>query len=104
PLGQGEEARADVAAVQPGQGRRGARQAVEVVALRAGEPQRARDPREDLARRTRRPALLEPDVVLGGDVREDRDLLPAQPRGSPPWSGGEADVLRPQPLATAAEE
>jgi len=48
-----------------------------VIGLRVGEPQRPRDPGEDLARRSRRPALLEPDVVLGGDVREDRDLLAA---------------------------
>ena len=54
---------------------------VEVVGLGVGEPQRARDPGEDLARRTRRPALLEPDVVLRGDVREDRHLLAAQTRG-----------------------
>ena len=75
-----------------------------MIGLRVGEPQRARDPGEDLARRSRRPALLEPDVVLRGDVREDRDLLAAEPGGSPPWSGGEADVLRPEPLATAAEK
>src|ERR1700755_2254364 len=104
PLEEREDARADVAAVQPGPGRRGARQDVEVIGLRVGEPQRARDPGEYFARRSRRPALLEPDVVLGGDVREDRDLLAAEPRGSPPWSGGQADVLRPESLATAAED
>src|SRR6266700_5982918 len=104
PLEEREDARADVAAVQPGPDRRGARQDVEVAGLRVGEPQRARDPREDLARRARRPALLKPDIVLSGDVREDRDLLTAQPRRPAPRSEGEADVLRPEPLATTAEE
>ena len=104
PLEEREDARADVAPVQSGTARRGAREDVEVVGLGVGEPQRARDPGEDLARRARRPALLEPDVVLRGDVREDRDLLAAQTRCPASRPGGEADVLRPEPLATAAEE
>jgi hypothetical protein len=61
-------------------------------------------PGEDFARRPRRPALLEPDVVLRGDVGEDRGLLAAQPRCPASRSGGEADVLWPEPLATATEE
>ena len=90
--------------MQRGPDRRGAGEDVEVVGLRVGEPQRAGDPREDFARRTRRPALLEPDVVLGRDVREDRDLLAAEPRRPPPQPGRQADVLGPEPLATAAEK
>ena len=61
-------------------------------------------PGEHLARRSRRPALFETDVVLRGDVREDRDLLAAQPRRPPPRARGQADVLRPEPLAPAAQE
>jgi hypothetical protein len=78
PLEEREDARAHVAPVQPGPGRRGTRQDVEMRGLRVGEPQRARDPGEHLARRARGPALFEADVVLGGNVGEDRDLLAAQ--------------------------
>src|SRR5690242_20466636 len=104
PLKQREDARPDVAPVPPGPDRRGTRQDMQVVGLGVGKPQRARDPGQDLARRPRRPPLLEPHVVLGGDVSEDRDLLAAKPRGTAPRSGGETDVFRPEPLATAAEE
>jgi short chain dehydrogenase len=75
-----------------------------VVGLGVGEPQRVRDRGQDVARRAWRPALLEADVVLGGDVREDRHFLAAQTWCAASRSGGEADVLRAQPLATAAEE
>jgi hypothetical protein len=47
PLEEREDARADVAAVQPGPGWRGARQDMEVIGLRVGEPQRT-GPREPL--------------------------------------------------------
>src|ERR1022692_1489645 len=77
---------------------------VQMIGLGVGKPQRARDRGEDLARRARRPALLEPDVVLGGDVRQDRDLLAAQPRGPAPRPGGQAGVLRPEPLPPATKE
>src|SRR5207247_838809 len=84
PFEKRQNARTDIAPVPPGPDRRGAREEMEVVGLGRGEPQRVRDPGEDLARRTWRPALLEPYVVLGGDVREHRDLLAAEPRRPSP--------------------
>jgi hypothetical protein len=64
PIEEREDARAHVAPVQTGATRRRARQDVEVIGLGVRELQRAGDPGEDLARRARRPALLEADVVL----------------------------------------
>ena len=75
-----------------------------MVGLRVGEPQRSRDRGQDGARGAWRPALLEADVVLRGDVREDRHFLAAKTWCAAPRSRGEADVLRAEPLAAAAEE
>ncbi len=63
--------------MQSGTGGRGAREHVQVIELGVREPQRSSDTGENLARGSRRPALFESDVVLGGDVREDRHLLAA---------------------------
>jgi len=81
PFKQREDAWPDVAAVQSGAARRGAREDVEMIGFGVREQQGAGDPGEDLTRRPRRPALLKPHVVLDGDVREDRDLLAAKTRG-----------------------
>ena len=59
--------------------------------LAPGEPQRPRDAVQDLARRARSPALLEPHVVLGGDVRQDGHLLAAQSRRAAPQPDGQAE-------------
>ena len=104
PFEQREDARADVAAVQPGAARRRAGEEVQVVGLGVGQPQRGGDRGQDLGGRPRRAALFEPDVVLGGDVREHCDLLATQTRGPPPRARREADVLRPEPLAPGAQE
>ena len=90
--------------MQPGTVRRGTGQHMKVIGLGIGEPQRTGDPGEHFARGTWRPALLEPDVVLGRDVCEDRDLLAAQTRRPASWARGQTDVLRLDPLAAAAEE
>ncbi|HXA61395.1 MAG TPA: hypothetical protein VNW94_19785, partial [Streptosporangiaceae bacterium] len=52
-----------VATMQSGTARRSAREDVEVIGLGVREPQRASDPGEDLALRSRRPALLEGAIV-----------------------------------------
>ncbi len=75
-----------------------------MVRLGVGEPQRPGDGGEDLAGRARRPALLEPHVVLGGDVRADRDFLAAQAGGTASRARRLSDVFGPEALAAAAEE
>ena len=55
--------------------RGGAGEKMEMVGLGTGEPERAGDPGEHVRRRAWGPALFEPYVVLGGDVRENGDLL-----------------------------
>ena len=104
PFEEGEDARPDGAPVPSGPGRRRAREDMEVTGLGVGEPQRAGDPGQDLARWPRGPALFEPDVILGRDVGQNRDLLTAQTRRPAARAGGQAGVLRPEPFAAAAEE
>lgn len=104
PLEQGKDAGADVAPVQSGTARRGARQDVEVAGLGVGEPQRAGDSGQYVTRRPWCPALFESDVVLRGDMREDRHFLAAKTWRPASRAGREADVLRAQPLAAAAQE
>jgi hypothetical protein len=59
----------------------------------------------DQAFRGERPAfLLEPAVVVGGDVTESSDFFAAKPCGPPPLPAGKTDVLGLQQLPTATQE
>jgi hypothetical protein len=79
-------------------------EAEEVVALVVGEAQRPRDRREHRRAGLRAPLLLEARVVVDGHRREERDLLPPQPRRAAASSGGQAGVARLQCLPVTAEE
>jgi hypothetical protein len=104
PFEKREDARAHVAAVQTCAGRCGAGETVEVIGFGVGESEGASDPGEYLGRGAGCSALFEADVVLGGDVREDGDLLPPKPGGSSPCPGGESDVFGAEPLTAAAKK
>ncbi len=75
-----------------------------MVGLGVSEPQCPRDRGQHIGRGAWRPALFEADVVLRGDVRQDRHFLAAKTWCAASRAGGEADVLRAEPLAAAAEE
>jgi hypothetical protein len=76
----------------------------QVVALVAGQPQRASERGEHLLARLRAAALLQARVVIGRHHGEGRDLLAPRARGTAANPGGEADVFRPQRLPAAAQE
>ncbi|GAA2749953.1 hypothetical protein GCM10009869_07780 [Amnibacterium kyonggiense] len=69
----------------------------------AVEGQRPDEARDDLRRRVPLAALLEPDVVLGADAGEQRDLLAAEARDAAAGAGGDADGLRRHGLPPCAE-
>ncbi|GAB3647084.1 hypothetical protein GCM10028833_10300 [Glycomyces tarimensis] len=104
PFQKGEDAGAHVAAVQARAVRGRAGEQVQVIGLGVREPKSARDPGQHLGRRARCPALFKPDVVLGGNVREDGDLFAAQAGSAAPGTGRQADVLWAQSFASTAQE
>ena len=104
PVEHAHQRRVDVLGPPRPRGRRLAGQAEQVVALVQAEPQPARERREHLLGRLRAALLLEPRVVVGRHVREQRHLLAAQALGAAPFAGAEPDVLGLQRLAAAAQE
>ena len=59
---------------------------------------------EDLLGRVPVTTLLEPDVVVGGHARQQRELLAPEAGDAAALTAGEADVLGPDELAPGAEE
>jgi hypothetical protein len=49
-------------------------------------------------------SLLESEVVLGADAREEGDLFAAQSGHAPASAGREPDLLRPHQFTASAEE
>jgi hypothetical protein len=76
----------------------------QVVPLGAGQVQALRDGGDHLLGRVRSALAFQPAVVVGGDVAEDGDLLPAQTGGPAALTARQADVLGLQRLAAAAQE
>lgn len=75
-----------------------------MVRFRGREPQGAGDAGEDLAGRPRSTALLKPGVVLDGDVRENCNFFPPEPRGAPPRSRWKSNVFGAKPATPISQE
>jgi len=66
------------------------------------EPEHAGECLQHLRRRVAVAALLEPQVVIGADAGEGRDLLAAQARRPPSPVLRKPELVGGEPLATAA--
>ena len=72
---------------------------VQVIALLAGQLQRAGERADDLRRGGRRAALLQPDDVVHGDARELGQVLPAKAGRPAGAARGQASGRWRQPVA-----
>jgi hypothetical protein len=104
PVEHAHEAGVDVLQAQLA-GRRGVPgQAEQVVALIQGQVQAAGDGGQHRLRRAAAALLLDAAVVISRHAAQCRDLLAAQPAGTPALPPGQPHILRLQRLPAGAEE